>query len=47
MVVLARLEGNVVAEPFRLLVSIGMATNIHAQGGVVDDRALSRKAIGH
>ena len=40
MVVLARLEGDVVAEPLRLLVGVGVAADVDQEGGVVDDRAL-------
>jgi hypothetical protein len=40
MAVLARLRRDVVAEPFRLLIGIGVASDVDEQGGVVDDRAL-------
>ena len=40
MVVLDRLEGDVVAEPLGLLVGVGVAAHVDEEGGVVDDRAL-------
>jgi hypothetical protein len=40
VVVLDRLQGDVIAEPLRLLVGIGMAADIDQQGGVIDSRAL-------
>ncbi len=40
VVVLARLERNVVAEPLGLLVRVGMAADVDEQRGVVDDEAL-------
>ena len=36
--VLRRLEPDVVAEPLRLLVRVGVATDVHQQRGVVDRR---------
>src|SRR5207253_5545113 len=38
VVVLARLQGDVVSEPFRLLVRIGMTADVDQQCRVVDDR---------
>ena len=40
VVVLDRLQGDVVAEPLGLLVGVGMAADVDEQGGVVDDRPL-------
>ena len=40
VVVLDRLQGDVVAEPLGLLVGVGVAADVDEQGGVVDDRAL-------
>ena len=40
MVVLDRLQRDVVAEPLGLLVGVGVAADVDEQGGVVDDRAL-------
>ena len=40
VVVLARLERDVVAEPLRLLVRVGVAADVDQQRRVVDDRAL-------
>ncbi len=40
VLVLDRLQGDVVAEPLGLLVSIGVAADVDQQGGVVDGRAL-------
>ncbi len=40
VVVLDRLEGDVVAEPLGLLVGVGVAAHVDEEGGVVDDRAL-------
>ena len=40
MVVLAGLQGDVVAEPLGLLVGVGMAAHVDQEGRVVDDRAL-------
>ncbi len=40
VVVLARLQLDVVTEPFRLLVRVGMTTDVDEQRGVVDDRAI-------
>jgi hypothetical protein len=39
VVVLAGLQGDVVAEPLRLLVGIGMTADVDEQGRVVDDGA--------
>ena len=41
VVVLAGLQGDVVAEPLGLLVGIGVAADVDEQGRVVDDRALA------
>ncbi len=40
VVVLAGLERDVVAEPLRLLVRVGVAADVHQESRVVDDRAL-------
>jgi hypothetical protein len=40
VVVFDRLQGDVVAELLRLLVGVGVATDVDQQRGVVDDRAL-------
>ena len=40
VVVLAGLQGDVVAEPLGLLVGVGVAAHVDQQGRVVDDRAL-------
>jgi hypothetical protein len=40
MAVLARLRGDVVAEPVRLLIGIGTASDADEQSGVIDDRAI-------
>ena len=40
VVVLSRLERDVVAEPLRLFVRVGVTADVHEQSGVVDDRAL-------
>ena len=54
--VLVGLEGDVVTEPFRLLVRVGMTSHVDEQGGVVDggtrvvvqtDRSAMRSAIRH
>ena len=56
VVVLAGLERDVVAEPLRLLVGVGVAADVDEQRGVVDDRrcsssspmrSASRSAIRH
>src|SRR5437016_2930949 len=40
VVVLRGLEGDVVTEPLRLLVGVGVAADVDEQRGVVDDRSL-------
>jgi hypothetical protein len=40
VVVLDRLQGDVVAEPLGLLVGVGVAADVDEQSGVVDGRAL-------
>ena len=47
MVVFAGLEGDVVPEPLRLLVGVGMATDVDQQCRVVDDRALHLRRGRH